>query len=147
MLITFAICHMHNNIVQQGILHRSYIGTVSYSKPPFFSSSHMLIQYLYFQLTRMIERANHLTRNVSKIISASSNCSLYERMQLINVLERLCLDHLFKEELNVILSEIYKTNDISGSDLQTTALWFYLLRKHGYQVSPGNGYSLYGFYS
>ncbi|XP_066331694.1 alpha-terpineol synthase, chloroplastic-like [Miscanthus floridulus] len=88
------------------------------------------------QLTRMIERANHLTRNVSKTISASSNCSLYERMQLINVLERLCLDHLFKEEINVILSEIYKTNEVSESDLQTTALWFYLLRKHGYQVSP-----------
>ena len=107
----------------------------------------MLIQYLFSQLTRMVERANHPTRNVSKTISASSNCTLYERMQLINVLERLCLDHLFKEEINVILSEIYKTNEVSESDLQTTALWFYLLRKHGYQVSPGNGYILYGFYS
>lgn len=94
----------------------------------------------------MIERVNHLTRNVSKTISASTNCSLYERMQFINVLERLCLDHLFKEEINVILSEINKAND-SGADLQTTALRFYLLRKHGYQVSPGNGYILYGFYS
>jgi hypothetical protein len=66
-------------------------------------------------------------------------------MQLINVLELVCLDHLFKEEINVILSEIYKTNDVSGSDLQTTALWFYLLRKHGYQVSPGNGNSYMDF--
>lgn len=87
----------------------------------------------------MIERVDHLTRNVSKTISASVNSSLYEKMQLINLLERLCLDHLFKEEINVILVEINKTNDVCGCDLQTTALWFYLLRKHGYQVSPGNG--------
>ncbi|CAL5058392.1 unnamed protein product [Urochloa decumbens] len=84
----------------------------------------------------MIERAEHLKERVSKTISASSsNCSLYERMELIDALERVCLDHLFKEEINVLLTEINDA-DISGCDLQTVALWFFLLSKHGYQVSP-----------
>ncbi|CAL4969478.1 unnamed protein product [Urochloa decumbens] len=84
----------------------------------------------------MIERAEHLKERVSKTISASSSkCSLYERMELIDALERVCLDHLFKEEINVILTEINDAN-ISGCDLRTVALWFFLLRKHGYQVSP-----------
>jgi hypothetical protein len=36
-----------------------------------------------------------------------------------------------------------KTANVSGCDLQTVARWFYLLRKHGYKVSPGNKIYLY----
>lgn len=90
----------------------------------------------------MIEQAERLKERVSKNISASSNCNLYQRMQLIDVLERLCLDHLFKEEINVILTDINNA-DVSGCDLQTVALWFFLFRKHGYRVSPGNGKPTY----
>ncbi|KAF8728862.1 hypothetical protein HU200_018151 [Digitaria exilis] len=87
------------------------------------------------QQRKMIEQAERLKERVSKNISASSNCNLYQRMQLIDVLERLCLDHLFKEEINVILTDINNA-DVSGCDLQTVALWFFLFRKHGYRVSP-----------
>nr|CAB3495747.1 unnamed protein product [Digitaria exilis] len=92
-------------------------------------------QYLFSQQRKMMEQAERLKERVSKNISDSSNCSLYQRMQLIDVLERLCLDHLFKEEINVILTDINNA-DVSGCDLQTVALWFFLLRKHGYRVSP-----------
>ncbi|XP_062223327.1 alpha-terpineol synthase, chloroplastic-like isoform X2 [Phragmites australis] len=83
----------------------------------------------------MIERADQLKKEVSKTIAASSNCSLYERMHLIEVLEHLCLDHLFEQEINAVLTQISYA-DVGGCDLQTVALWFYLLRKHGYGVSP-----------
>nr|CAB3500634.1 unnamed protein product [Digitaria exilis] len=104
---------------------------LTYSSPLASSTQ----QYLFSQQRKMIEQAERLKERVSKNISASSNCNLYQRMQLIDVLERLCLDHLFKEEINVILTDINNA-DVSGCDLQTVALWFFLFRKHGYRVSP-----------
>lgn len=98
----------------------------------------------------MIERADQLKKHVSETIAASSTCGLYERMHLIHVLERLCLDHLFEDEISATLIQINDA-DVSGCDLKTVAFRFYLLRKHGYQVSSGNGlyfqiYYLYTFY-
>ncbi|KAL6870806.1 hypothetical protein ACP4OV_014654 [Aristida adscensionis] len=87
------------------------------------------------QQTSMIERADQLKFQVSRKIAASSNYSLHERMHLIDILERLCLDYLFEEEINSVLTQI-SSADVSGCDLPTAALWFYLLRKHGYLVSP-----------
>ena len=74
---------------------------------------------------------------MAKLIAASSASSLYNRIHLIHVLERLCLDHLFEDEISDMLTQISNV-DVSGCDLQTVAMWFYLLRKHGYKVSSGN---------
>ncbi|KAK3154073.1 hypothetical protein QOZ80_2BG0185580 [Eleusine coracana subsp. coracana] len=87
------------------------------------------------QQTWMLKRAEILKEEVRSIISRSITLSLHNRLQLINTLERLCLDYLFEEEIETALAEV-STANISGCDLQTVALWFYLLRKHGYRVSP-----------
>ncbi|XP_044335862.1 alpha-terpineol synthase, chloroplastic [Triticum aestivum] len=83
--------------------------------------------------TWMVERVEELMKDVSKLISSST--TYLERMNLIVALERLCLDYLFEKDINVELKQIYSAN-VSDFDLHTVAIWFYLLRKHGYMVSP-----------
>jgi hypothetical protein len=87
----------------------------------------------------MVHRADQLKEQVAaKLVAASSSaCSLHRRIHLIHVLERLCLDHLFEDEISDMLARMNDV-DVSGCDLQTVAMWFYLLRKHGYSVSSGN---------
>uniref|UniRef100_A0A8R7TPT4 Uncharacterized protein n=1 Tax=Triticum urartu TaxID=4572 RepID=A0A8R7TPT4_TRIUA len=85
------------------------------------------------QQTWMVERVEELRKDVSKLISSST--TYLERMNLIVALERLCLDYLFEKDINVALKQIYSAN-VSDFDLHTVAIWFYLLRKHGYKVSP-----------
>lgn len=86
----------------------------------------------------MVHRAEQLKEEVAaKLVAASSACSLHRRIHLIHVLERLCLDHLFEDEISDMLARMNDV-DVSGCGLQTVAMWFYLLRKHGYSVSSGN---------
>jgi hypothetical protein len=84
----------------------------------------------------MVKRVEELKKEVAKLIAISATCSLPERLNLMNALERLCLDYLFETEIDVALVEIHNAN-VNDYDLHTVALWFYLLRKHGYKVSPG----------
>jgi hypothetical protein len=77
-----------------------------------------------------MDRADKLKEEVAQMIIASSTaCGLHDRLLFIDALERLCLDHLFEEEINAALSQI-EAADVSDRDLGTVALWFYLLRKH-----------------
>nr|CAB3445932.1 unnamed protein product [Digitaria exilis] len=91
----------------------------------------------------MAQRADQLKEEVARLIAASDTCSLYQRIHLIDILEHLCLDHLFEEEINDVLTQLQNA-DMSDCDLQTVAIWFYLLRKHGYRVSPDDTYDVYG---
>nr|CAB3459919.1 unnamed protein product [Digitaria exilis] len=110
-----------------GIFHPSIWGDffLGYSNPAALSQ----------QQTQMAERADMLKEEVAEIIASSAYSGLHERLRLIDTLERMCLDHLFEEEINTALSQI-ETADVSDCDLGTVALWFCLLRKHRYRVSP-----------
>ncbi|KAF8667120.1 hypothetical protein HU200_053306 [Digitaria exilis] len=111
-----------------GIFHPSIWGDffLGYSNPAALSQQ---------QQTQMAERADMLKEEVAEIIASSAYSGLHERLRLIDTLERMCLDHLFEEEINTALSQI-ETADVSDCDLGTVALWFCLLRKHRYRVSP-----------
>uniref|UniRef100_K3ZC71 Terpene synthase n=1 Tax=Setaria italica TaxID=4555 RepID=K3ZC71_SETIT len=88
------------------------------------------------QLQAWMDRADKLKGEVAQMIVASSTTGdLHGRLLLVDVLERLCLDHLFEEEINAELAQI-EAADVRDCDLGTVALWFYLLRKHRYCVSP-----------
>ena len=88
------------------------------------------------QLQAWMDRADKLKGEVTQMIVASSTTGdLHGRLLLVDVLERLCLDHLFEEEINAELAQI-EAADVRDCDLGTVALWFYLLRKHRYCVSP-----------
>uniref|UniRef100_A0A0E0JZI8 Uncharacterized protein n=1 Tax=Oryza punctata TaxID=4537 RepID=A0A0E0JZI8_ORYPU len=98
---------------------------LSYSNPLAYSNSQ----------ESMEERAEYLKKEVAKLIVNSRTDSLSEKLHLLDVLERLCLDHLFEEEIDAVLDEISNA-DVSDCELHTVALWFYLLRKHRHRVSP-----------
>ena len=92
----------------------------------------------FFQQIQMEERADKLREEVAEMV-ASSTSTTASRLHLIDALERLCLDHLFEQEISAALAEI-ETADVSDYNLGTVALWFCLLRKHQYRVSPGSTY-------
>ncbi|KAL6885621.1 hypothetical protein ACP4OV_010400 [Aristida adscensionis] len=85
--------------------------------------------------SRMAEQADQLKVEVANMIASSITYSLHQRLHLIESLDRLCLSHLFEEEINVVLTQISSANVDSPCDIGTVSLWFYLLRKHGYRVS------------
>jgi len=85
----------------------------------------------------MEERADQLREEVAEIMAASSFSSLHARLHMIDTLESLCLDHLFEHEIDDALQQVVAA-DVRDCDLGTVALWFCLLRKHRYMVSPGN---------
>lgn len=93
------------------------------------------------QQIQMEERADKLREEVAEMIATSSTTA--SRLHLIDALERLCLDHLFEDEINAALAQI-EAADVSGYDLGTVALWFFLLRKHRYKVSPGTSAMILG---
>lgn len=59
---------------------------------------------------------------------------LLDKLELIDTLERLGLDHHYTKEIHELLGYVSEAGD-SDLDLPTTSLRFYLLRKHGYHVS------------
>ncbi|WVZ95807.1 LOW QUALITY PROTEIN: hypothetical protein U9M48_041523 [Paspalum notatum var. saurae] len=117
-----------NRLTQNtGIFHPSIWGDffLGYSNP--VSSSQ--------QQTQMAQRADELKEEVAEIIASSNFGSLHERLHIIDTLERLCIDHLFEHDINAALRQLVAA-DVRDCDLGTVALWFCLLRKHGYKVSP-----------
>ncbi|KAL6864800.1 hypothetical protein ACP4OV_015951 [Aristida adscensionis] len=109
-----------------GIFHPSIWGDffLGYSNPAAASS----------QLQIWMDQSDKLKEEVTEIIASSSTCNLQKRLHLIDALERMCLDHLFEEEINSTLEQAVTAN-VSDWDLGMVALWFYLLRKHRYRVS------------
>ncbi|KAG2624063.1 hypothetical protein PVAP13_3KG098200 [Panicum virgatum] len=111
-----------------GIFHPSIWGDffLGYSNPAAASSQ---------QQTQMAERADKLKEEVAGMIASSTVGGQHERLHLIDTLERLCLDHLFEEEISAALPQI-EAAGVIDCDLGTVALWFSLLRRHRYRVSP-----------
>ncbi|KAG2658232.1 hypothetical protein PVAP13_1KG254100 [Panicum virgatum] len=74
------------------------------------------------QMSKAAEQADKVKEDVSKIVASSVAWDLHDRLQLI-------------DDINATLTEI-RTANLTDCDLQTVAMWFYLLRKHGHIVSP-----------
>ncbi|KAF0924515.1 hypothetical protein E2562_010162 [Oryza meyeriana var. granulata] len=73
------------------------------------------------------------------ILERSSGSSLHVKLELVDTLERLCIDYHYVKEIDDVLRWIHEEVEDDADnhyDLHTTALRFYLLRKHGYHVSP-----------
>ncbi|KAF0935077.1 hypothetical protein E2562_030010 [Oryza meyeriana var. granulata] len=88
-----------------------------------------------FQQQAWMVQLEKMKEEVANMITSSVSCNLLQRLHLIDALERLCVSHLFEEEINVLLMQTSSTNINDCDDVHTVALWFYLLRKHGYKVS------------
>ena len=66
-----------------------------------------------------------------------------EKLNLIDVVQRLGLSYHFERETEQALQHIYDQDHDQDGDLYDVALRFWLLRQHGYNVSSGN-YLLFG---
>lgn len=79
-------------------------------------------------------KAAKLKKDVQKLFK-TFNSSLLEKMTLVDALQHLGIDHLFKEQINTVINEIHQS-EFNSCGLYEVALHFRLLREHGLWVSP-----------
>ncbi|CAN6300924.1 unnamed protein product [Urochloa humidicola] len=84
---------------------------------------------------KMTDRVNQLKEEVSGLFEACKN--VVEKMDMVDVLQRLGIDHHFKEQIATTLSSIHRGGEFESSSLHEVALRFRLLRQHGFWVSAG----------
>ena len=82
----------------------------------------------------MKERAGQLKEEVREIIKGTNE--LPKILDLIVTLQRLGLDNHYEIEIDEHLCSVYNSS-YDVKDLNLVSLRFYLLRKHGYDVSSG----------
>lgn len=83
----------------------------------------------------MEERVDQLVEEVGRMLEVCKD-DVVKQMNLVDVLQRLGIDHHFEEQIDTILKNIHRA-EFNSSDLYEVALRFRLLRKQGYWVSPG----------
>ncbi|CAN1190408.1 Sesquiterpene synthase 2 [Linum perenne] len=95
---------------------------------------------MYIQIVRnWNEQIEELKSEVKRRLSSSSPATadhhtLFEMLNLINVIERLGIDYHFEVEIELFLQQLYAEHN-SVDNLRTAALSFRLLRQHGYNIS------------
>lgn len=90
----------------------------------------------------MKEKADVLREEVRNTVKDSSEVP--KILYLIVTLQRLGLDYHYVNEINELLQLVYNS-DYDENDLNLVSLRFYLLRKNGYDVSPGKDLTYHGF--
>ncbi|KAL5226806.1 hypothetical protein ABZP36_015071 [Zizania latifolia] len=113
----------------------------------FHSSDDALMLYLmyvyvhfYISLQKseyewMEERADQLVTEVCRMFEACKD-DVVAQMNLVDVLQRLGVDHRFQNEINTALTKIHRAEFNDTSRLHEVALRFRLLRQQGLRVSP-----------
>jgi hypothetical protein len=92
---------------------------------------------MLWQCQSMKNKAQVMKEELRTTILDSDSADLSLKLELVDTLQRLGLDYHYKKEIDDFLCGIHEAGD-EAHDLHTTALRFYLLRKRGYNVPPGN---------
>ncbi|CAL4994540.1 unnamed protein product [Urochloa decumbens] len=88
------------------------------------------------ELLCMKEKAQAMEDEVRRIVlDAAASGDLARKLDLVDVLQRIGVDHNYKKEIDELLRAVYDDEHGGAHDLYITSLRFYLLRKHGYNVS------------
>lgn len=82
----------------------------------------------------MRKRADELKEKVRTQLGTCED--IVGKMNLVDAIQHLGIEHLFKQEIDNTLRDI-RTSEFTSSSLHEVALWFRLLREHGLWVSPG----------
>ncbi|CAL4942959.1 unnamed protein product [Urochloa decumbens] len=82
----------------------------------------------------MRERADQLKNDVCRLFEACAD-NVAGQMSLVDTLQHLSIDHLFKEQIGAALNSIHVAG-LGSCSLHQVALRFRLLRTHGIWVSP-----------
>ncbi|CAO2186895.1 unnamed protein product, partial [Urochloa humidicola] len=83
------------------------------------------------QCSVMKIKAKLKKEEVKKMLLNINSFDLPEKLELVDTLERLGLDHHYTKQINELLCSVSEAGN-RDLDLHTTSLQFYLLRKHGY---------------
>ncbi|KAJ1267208.1 hypothetical protein BS78_07G038700 [Paspalum vaginatum] len=96
------------------------------------------------ELVAMREKAQAMREEVRRMVldAAAASGQLAAKLDLVDALQRLGVDYHYMKEIDALLRAVYDDDDEDGAsasaddhDLYVTSLRFYLLRKHGYNVS------------
>ncbi|GJN36806.1 hypothetical protein PR202_gb25702 [Eleusine coracana subsp. coracana] len=88
------------------------------------------------ELLSMKEKAEAKKEEVRRIVlDAAASDDLTQKLDLVDVLQRLGVAYHYKKEIDDVLCAVYDDKLGGSDDLYVTSLRFYLLRKHGYSVS------------
>ena len=92
------------------------------------------------QYQEMEEMAQAKRKEVRKIIlDIAASPDLPPKLELVDTLQRIGVAYHYCKEIDELLRDVHENSDIREcDDLRIAALRFYLLRTHGYHVSPGN---------
>lgn len=91
----------------------------------------------------MERRAGVLREEVRKMVKGSNE--IPKILDLTLTLQRLGLDYHYENEIDELLRLVYNSG-YNKDDLNLVSLRFYLLRKHGYDVSSGKA-TMYNTFS
>ncbi|XP_019167988.1 PREDICTED: vetispiradiene synthase 3-like [Ipomoea nil] len=87
---------------------------------------------------RYAQEIEVLKEQVRSMLVRIRSSKLAEKLNFIDIIERIGISYHFHSEIDEILKEIYNANlKFHGDDLCTCALMFRLLRQHGYNISSG----------
>ncbi|XP_044378152.1 (E)-beta-caryophyllene synthase-like [Aegilops tauschii subsp. strangulata] len=70
------------------------------------------------------------------ILDAGCSSDLAMKIDLVDTLERTGVAYHYGQEIEELLHGMHSEENVFGDNLCVTAMRFYLLRKHGYNISP-----------
>nr|AEK75338.1 labda-7,13E-dien-15-ol producing bifunctional diterpene synthase [Selaginella moellendorffii] len=102
--------------------------------------------YMHTKDPRCLEYLKGVVKKVKNSVPCQYAIDLFERLWIVDTLERLGIDRYFQPEIKNILDYVYKYwSDKKGigwgresylKDIDDTSMGFRLLRLHGYKVTP-----------
>lgn len=92
---------------------------------------------LFVQEKKYTTLVDELKDDVRRLIHAETDVPL-EKLQLLDSVQRLGLNYQFQKDIKQAIDVICSADETwLGDDLHLTALWFRILREHGFAVSQG----------
>ena len=96
------------------------------------------------QLVSMKERARSKQEEVRQILldTIAASSELVHKLELVDTLQRIGVDYHYRKEIDELLRDVvqgpqHEEGCDDDDELYVVSLRFYLLRKHGYNVSSG----------
>ncbi|XBH57187.1 hypothetical protein VPH35_078841 [Triticum aestivum] len=100
----------------------------------FFLNHNPCTQSQYLAMKDMASIKKERVRKI--ILDAGSSSDLAMKIELVDTLERTGVAYHYGQEIEELLHGMHSEENVFGDNLCVTAMRFYLLRKHGYNISP-----------
>ncbi|KAH9306202.1 hypothetical protein KI387_010606, partial [Taxus chinensis] len=138
-------------IINNAVLSATQINVENHSQTLW--DDHFIFDFsfpeLVYQASSCVEHAETLVKEIKGMFNAmptysSSPQDLFQRISMVDNLQRLGIDHHFQREIKAALDYVYRYWDEKGigycretplSNLNRTALGFRILRLNGYDIS------------